>query len=390
MEEKEIILDAGNHDRMFCPVKSQIALPEMGKIFSVSLFDVESGKPVPSQYEISGGGEALTLAWIVESLGRGETKKYRVRFEEALGGPPPEPGVSLNESFKGQIDIAVKGQLFTSYHFGEGVVRPYLHPVVGPYDKSVTRGFPMIPDVPGEVKDHPHHRSIWVAHGDVNKVDNWSELSGHGRMAHRGFEKRIEGPVYAELISKNDWVNHHGMKVLEEERRILVYNTPPYARMMDVEATFHATEGDVTFGDTKEGGIVSVRVASSMDVVRGGRIENSYGGINEAETWGKRAQWCDYSGPVEGQWVGISVFDHPENLRHPTYWHVRNYGLMTANCFGISYFTQNPKNRGDYTLKGGEKLRFRYRLLIHQGDANQGKVKERYHDYINPPTITVT
>jgi hypothetical protein len=390
MGEKEVILDAGNHDRTFCPVKILISLPEMGKKISVSLLDAESGKPVPCQYEISGDGEALTLAWIVESLDRGKTKRYRIKFDEALGRQPPEPLVSLRESFNGQIDIAVKDQLFTSYHFGEEVIRPYLHPVVGPYGKPVTRGFPMIPNVPGEVRDHPHHRSIWVAHGDVNKVDNWSELSGHGRMVHREFKKRVEGPVYAELISMNDWVAHNGAKVLEEERRIIVYNTPPYVRMVDIEMAFHATERDVTFGDTKEGGIISVRVATSMDVARGGRIENSYGGINEAETWGKRAQWCDYSGPVDGQWVGIAIFDHTENLRHPTYWHVRNYGLMTANCFGISYFTQDPKNRGDYTLKGGEKLRLRYRLLIHEGEARQGKVRERYHDYINPPTLTVT
>ncbi|MEM2936355.1 MAG: DUF6807 family protein, partial [Candidatus Bathyarchaeia archaeon] len=150
------------------------------------------------------------------------SKKYRMRIEEALGRPSPEPGVSLRESSEGQINITVEGRLFTSYHFGEGVIRPYLHPVIGPYGKPVTRGFPMIPDVPGEVRDHPHHRSIWVAHGDVNKVDNWSEMRGHGRIVHRGFKKRVEGPIYAELISKNDWVDHNGMKVLEEERRILV------------------------------------------------------------------------------------------------------------------------------------------------------------------------
>ena len=58
-----------------------------------------------------------------------------------------------------------------------------------------------------------------------------------------------------------------------------------------------------------------------MEVRNGGKIENSYGGISESETWGKRAQWCDYSGPIEGRIVGVSVFDHPESFRYPTYWH---------------------------------------------------------------------
>jgi hypothetical protein len=86
--------------------------------------------------------------------------------------------------------------------------------------------------------------------------------------------------------------------------------------------TFTASEDkDVVFGDTKEGGLLSLRVAGTMQVTVAGKMENSFGGINESEIWGKRAHWCDYSGPVENRWVGVALFDHPKNLRHPTYWH---------------------------------------------------------------------
>ncbi len=37
----------------------------------------------------------------------------------------------------------------------------------------MTRGYPM-EFHEGEKKDHPHHHSFWVAHGDVNGTDNWS------------------------------------------------------------------------------------------------------------------------------------------------------------------------------------------------------------------------
>ncbi|NLC56101.1 MAG: hypothetical protein GX774_04615, partial [Armatimonadetes bacterium] len=102
-----------------------------------------------------------------------------------------------------------------------------------------------------------------------------------------------------------------------------------------------------------------------------------------------RAAWCDYSGPVEGKWVGIAVFDHPGNLRYPTYWHVRDYGLMTANMFGLSAFYNDPERRGDYVLPAGQSLRFRYRIYVHPGDARQGAVAAKYHDFINPPAVTV-
>jgi len=386
LKSEEIIVDAGHHDREFCPVKVQLDLPEVGEETSFSLIEAESGRRVPCQFEVSPGGRALDLTWIVESLDKGKTVRYRAEFVDRSDRRSPATGVSLREH-EGRVDIAVRGELFTAYCFGDDPLMPYLHPVIGPYGDPVTRGFPMIPDIPGEATDHKHHTSLWVAHGDVNGVDQWGP---ERRIVHRGFEGRREGPVYAELASRNDWMSPGGEKMVEDGRRVLVYNTPPRARIMDLEVAFSATEGDVTFGDTKEGGIASVRIAWGAKKAKCGRLENSYGAVGEEECWGRRAQWCDYSGPVAGHSVGIAIFDHPGNLRHPTYWHARDYGLMAANCFGISYFTQDPKNRGDFTLRRGEKLRFRYRLLIHEGDAAGGKVRERYHDYVNPPTITVT
>ncbi len=385
MEEYRILVKAGPHDRENCPLNVTVKSPGVNAPSGLLMVDEETGERVPAQLELIGDSR-VRVHWILKSLRKFNEKEYTVRFNcesDDLSGL----GVNVKEA-EGKLDVYVNGEPFMSYNY-LGVVRPYIHPVIGPEGRRVTRNFPMIPDVEGETRDHQHHRSIWTAHGDVNGVDNWSELPGHGRILHRSFKSIIEGPVYGEFKAENIWVSNSGVKVLDEERRITVYNTPEDSRMMELEVKFKATNGDVRFGDTKEGGIISIRVATSMDVVNGGRIENSYGGINEEETWGKRAHWCDYSGPVKGLWVGIAVFDHPSNLRHPTYWHVRNYGLMTANPFGISYFTGNPKMDGSFTLKRGEELTFRYRVFIHKGDAGEGKVKERYHDFINPPKISV-
>ena len=136
------------------------------------------------------------------------------------------------------------------------------------------------------------------------------------------------------------------------------------SRLVDVDLTLKALEEDVLFGDTKEGGVLSLRVASSMDVLRGGRLVSSSGGVNEAEVWGKRAHWCDYSGPVNTRWVSVACFEHNESFRHPTYWHARDYGLLTANPFGVSVF-EGPGYSGEHALPAGESLRFRYRVYVH-------------------------
>lgn len=223
----------------------------------------------------------------------------------------------------------------------------------------------------------------------MNGVDDWSEEKGHGKIVHRGFTEKVSGPVFARISALNDWVDRDGNKVLDEQRMITVYNLPEAGRLIDVSAAFRGDK-DVRFGDTKEAGILSVRVATSMDGDKGGLITNSFGGVTEAETWGKRAHWCDYSGPVEGRMVGITVFDNPANFRHPTYWHVRDYGLMTANPFALSAYKNDPSADGSHVLRAGESLSFAYRLYIHDGDVNAGRVAEQYHGYTDPPAVQVS
>ena len=65
--------------------------------------------------------------------------------------------------------------------------------------------------------------------------------------------------------------------------------------------TIKATEGDVTFGDTKEG-TFGVRVAGTMKVDErlGGRIVNSEG-LTNGDAWGKPADWVDYITVTPGQ-----------------------------------------------------------------------------------------
>jgi hypothetical protein len=89
------------------------------------------------------------------------------------------------------------------------------------------------------------------------------------------------------------------------------------------------------------------------------------------------------------RWVGIAIMDHIDNVRYPSEYHVRNYGLMTANPFAWHDYKADASLDGSLYLEAGKDLVFRYRLLIHRGDAQLGNVAARYHDFINPPTVEV-
>jgi hypothetical protein len=111
-----------------------------------------------------------------------------------------------------------------------------------------------------------------------------------------------------------------------------------------------------------------------------GHIVNSEG-VRDGATWGKRAKWVDYYGPADGKQVGMAIFDHPSNPRHPTWWHVRDYGLFAANPFGVHDFEKKPAGEGDMKVPAGQSVTWRYRFYLHEGDEKAGKVAEAYEAY---------
>ena len=114
-------------------------------------------------------------------------------------------------------------------------------------------------------------------------------------------------------------------------------------------------------------------------VAKGKSINNE--GVEGRAMWGKRAAWVSYWAPFKSGTVGFSIFDHPTNLRHPTWWHARDYGLVAANPFGIHNFERKPKGTGNLKILKGSDITFRYRFLFHEGDAEGAKIAARYANW---------
>lgn len=290
-------------------------------------------------------------------------------------------GVRITE-LTNRLRVEINGQVFTEYYFRD-VPRPYCYPVIGPGGAAMTRDWPM-QSPPGEEHDHPHHRSFWFGHGAVNGQDFWSEEKKFGKTVHVGFLEVASGAASGVIRSKNDWVAADG-KVVGRDERSLRFYTPSAAgeQIVDFDITLFAPQEPMVFGDTKEG-TMAVRLAETMRLkgkTGHGHIVNSEG-VRDGDTWGKRADWCDYYGPVGDKTVGLAMFDHPGNPRHPTWWHVRDYGLFAANPFGQHDFEKLPdKSAGNLTIEAGKSITFRYRFLFHQGDEKQAHVAEKYREY---------
>ena len=283
-------------------------------------------------------------------------------------------GVSLEER-DGVLWLHLPQGEFGAYHFGANVARPFFYPLRGPGQIAVTRDALDLNET-----DHKHHRSLFSAYEEANEANNWNEEPGHGFTRHQKFLDKKEGKEFGGFTAQGLWTNSEGDPVLTETRRIRLYNAGDEIRLFDYDITFSATHGDVTFGETKEAGVLGVRVAPSMNGSVGGMITNSNGGRGEADCWGKKAAWCDYSGEVEGEIMGITIFDHPSNPNSPTRWHVRDYGLFATNPFSTAAFGAGQAS--PFLLTDGTSVKFAYRVLIHRDYLKAQQTQDFYKKWV--------
>ena len=236
----------------------------------------------------------------------------------------------------------------------------------------------MLQSTPGEAKDHPHHKSIWCSHGQINGVSFWSEdglikFDESKPFTVKSDDKHVSVSFHANYYGANDKL------ICTDSNQIVFHEQTDGTRTIDWEITIHASESDLVFGDTKEG-MMAIRTHPSLRIDKGAVAKNSRG-LKGKGIWGKRAEWLDYSGTVEGKRVGIAIFDHPSNLRHPTTWHARAYGLVAANPFGLHDFEGKAKGTGDHKVAKGESIRWKYRFVFHAGDSDDAKIAELYQKY---------
>jgi hypothetical protein len=300
-----------------------------------------------------------------------------------LLGLPVMAQVHFTRAGDGQIGIEVDGKPFTTFYFGSDVRKPYLAPLRAASGTPVTRGYPM-EMIEGESRDHPHHKGLWFGHGDVNKVNFWATEPANkdpksGRIVAAGpVDAKAAGDIGV-VTGRFNWLDLDGKPIVREDRKMTFYSKTGQERIVDFDLTLHAVQRAV-FGDTKEG-TFAIRLNDSLSEKRGGKLTNAQGAETMDNVWGKPSPWVDYSGDVKGEKLGVAMFDHPQNPRHPTTWHARDYGLFAANIFGQHDFKNPNMPDGTLTLEPGQELRFRYRLVIHPGGTDRGELEKEYKKY---------
>lgn len=310
-----------------------------------------------------------------------------------------------------KIAVEIDGKPFTDFYiagtaFGAEVTKPYLWPLRAPSGTSITRSWPMdtVAEEAQTLKDHQHQRGLWFAHDTVNKMDFWNNEASYttpnrGRMRLKKVGEVKSGKDKGSITATFEWTPMDDEKSLLTESRVITFYADKTNRVFDLDITLKANQ-PVTFGDGKDGvlGIrmrpvlqeIAQRMKATKETPAGpeagvpgtGKITNADGMAGEKSLWGKPSNWCDYSGEVAGEKVGVAILDNPANPRHPVRWHARGYGLFAANPFGLSVFTNDKSQDGSMTIQPGQSLRYRYRIIIHPGDVKTADIAALWTKYI--------
>lgn len=246
---------------------------------------------------------------------------------------------------------------------------------------QVTRNHP--PKKDADAVDHEGlHTGIWLSFGDLNGCDYWRLKA---RTQHVRFEAEpVGGPGRGTFTVRNRYLTTDGQDTVGEETCRYAVQIVPGGYLIEIDSQFHPGKSELVFGDQEEMGL-GLRLATPLAVDRklGGRILDSAGRRNGKEVWGQTADWCDYSGPLNGQWVGLTVLTGRQNFR-PCWSHARDYGFLALNPFGRQAFTKQEPSR--VVVKPGESLRLRYGVVVHATQREADYDPSAANVAFNPPS----
>jgi hypothetical protein len=244
--------------------------------------------------------------------------------------------------------------------------KPHVHPVTTPSGLVLTQVEP---------PDHPWQRGVWFVVKYVDGDNFWEEgdPAGWGTQRHETPPRLAEGVVEGDLV----WIRPDRATVAVRERRRLQHT--------ELSAEAYAIDWDVTLRAPRD----AVLDRTPHNGMWGGYSGLAFRGrsdwtdtrllLDDGQPRDRvapgRSRWCDLSGPTpNGAGAqtaepvgGVCVLDHPQNPAHPVPFYATcragpGYGEGWANTVYPAFLWDGPWRMSAY-----ESLRFRYRLVVHDG-----------------------
>ncbi len=283
-----------------------------------------------------------------------------------MSGRPAQHRTVKAEKIGNRIDVTVGNLFFTSYRFEDDEKYPFFFPVNSPVSgASVTSMRNGI---------YPHHSSLFFGCDRVNGGNYWQEGLDRGRIVSIGARVLESGGERAVIEDECIWKRPDADAPIKDKRLITITAPTPDIFQIDFDIEMEMLM-DVVIPVTNHS-LFSVRMAEDLSVKQGGVMVNSEGQSGEKATFGQRAAWMDYYGKRQNTgYEGIAVLQHPSNEWFPSPWFTRDYGFISPTPMNW------PENGEATSLKKGEKIKLRYRVIVHGGTTQDAAISAIYEKY---------
>jgi hypothetical protein len=389
----KITIDTGKVARIDTPMSvtlSGVKLPGGG----VALVEVTGGGhvPVPAQLE---SGNPPTLHFILSS----DTPAAAQRVYELTSGPATpvtNDRVQLKEDESGLDIVHNDAEVL---HFQTAILPPpagqsplyarsgFIHPLCTPAGTVLTRIHP---------KDHMHHLGLWnpwtSAEFEGQHVDFWNLKDGTGTVRFVKFASKTTGPVYGGFQAMQEHVAlkaQGGPKVaLNEILDVRVWNVGGPRKVggyfiCDITTTQRcASASPLKLLAYRYGGL-GMRGAAEWNNTNSNYLTSE--GKDRKTGNGTRARWCDVFGQTSKGMAGVEFLSHPQNREFPE--PMRIWGEKDNN--GEVFFNFCPVQKKEWLLEPGNDYVLKYRLYIHDGQADAATCERVWQDFGNPPAVKV-
>lgn len=264
-----------------------------------------------------------------------------------------------------RIDITIGNQFFTSYHFAENEKYPFFYPVNGPLSggsvTSMRNG------------EYPHHSSLFFACDRVNGGNYWQEGLERGRIISVG--ARITEAQGERVVIEDEcvWKRPDAPSPILDRRKITISAPSKEVYQIDFDIEMEMLM-EVTILKTNHS-LFSARIDPDLTVKQGGTMVNAEGHEGEKATFGVASPWIDYYGTRKTGVEGIVIMQHPSNKWYPSPWFTRDYGFISPTPM---YW---PADDQSTELKKGEKVKLRYRVLVHTDNTQQAGIAAAFEKY---------
>jgi hypothetical protein len=263
-----------------------------------------------------------------------------------------------------RIEFKINGNLFTNYVFSPYEKYPFFFPVNGPSNASVTSM---------RNANYPHHSSLFFGCDRVNGGNYWQEGIERGQIVSLRINILETGGEKAVIENECIWKREQADAPIKDKRRITVSAPSAEKFQIDFDITMEMLM-DVTIEKTNHS-LFSARIDPDLAVINGGTMIDSEGNSGEKGTFGKSAGWIDCYGRRMNKSEGIAILQHPSNYWYPSPWFTRDYGFFSPTPM---FWPPNDKN---ITLKKGESVKLRYRVIVHLGDHKEAKIADEFEKY---------